>query len=88
MLVTALVMVPLLGSRWRCCRPADAGPLDNGIQFVTLALAGVPEFVTGILLVALFSTSVFHLLPAVTVLPVGYMPWDRQRASSCPSQPW
>lgn len=76
-LVTALVMVPLSLALAMLSARGRGGPLDNGIQFVMLALAGVPEFVTGILLVALFSTSVFHLLPAVTVLPVGYMPWDR-----------
>lgn len=51
--------------------------LDGAITATTLALAGVPEFVTGILLVALFSTSVFKVLPAVTVLPIGASPWDR-----------
>ena len=76
-LVTAVIMIPLsiglamLSARWR------GGVLDNTLQFITLALAGLPEFVTGILLVALFSTSVFHWLPAVTVLPVGGAPWDR-----------
>ncbi len=51
--------------------------VDNVIQFFTLSLAGIPEFVTGILLVALFSTSVFHVLPAVTTLPPGAAPWDQ-----------
>ena len=76
-LVTTLVMVPLavglaLLAGWR-----RGGAVDHVISGVTLALAGVPEFVTGILLVALLSTSVFHVLPAVTVLPPGASILDR-----------
>jgi peptide/nickel transport system permease protein len=83
-LVTAVIMIPtsiglaMLAARWR------GGALDNSLQFVTLALAGLPEFVTGILLVALFSTSVFHWLPAVTVMPVGGAPWDRPASMILP----
>jgi peptide/nickel transport system permease protein len=40
---------------------------DHGIQVVLLGLAALPEFVIGILLVALFSTTVFRLLPSVAV---------------------
>lgn len=83
-LIVALFMVPMalglamLSARFR------GGPVDNIIRFFTLAFAGVPEFVTGILLVAIFSTSVFHLLPAVTVLPVGSMAWERPSAMVLP----
>ncbi|GMA21495.1 ABC transporter permease [Arsenicicoccus piscis] len=76
-LVVTLIMVPLsLGLAILAARHRG-GPIDNAIQVVTLALAGVPEFVTGILLVSLLSTSVFHILPAVTVLPAGAMVWQR-----------
>ena len=33
----------------------------------SLALAALPEFVIGILLIALFSTTVFHCFPAVSI---------------------
>ncbi|WP_286966592.1 MULTISPECIES: ABC transporter permease [Arsenicicoccus] len=76
-LVVALVMVPLsLGLAVLAARHRGRA-VDNVLQVITLALAGVPEFVTGILLVALLSTSVFHVLPAVTVLPAGAMVWER-----------
>lgn len=76
-LLVAIFMVPLsLGLAIISAR-ARGRLLDRAMQFVTLAFAGIPEFVTGILLVALLSTSVVHILPAVTVLPVGSMPWDR-----------
>lgn len=83
-LVVAVLMVPMalglavLSARYR------GGPIDNVIRFVTLAFAGVPEFVTGIVLVALFSTSILHILPAVTVLPIGSMAWDRPSALVLP----
>jgi peptide/nickel transport system permease protein len=75
-LLSAAVMIPLafgtamISSHFRRRRP------DTVIQTVLLALAGVPEFVTGILLVALFSTSLFHIFPAVTIASPGGRPWD------------
>lgn len=75
-LLVAIAMIPLslLGALFCASRRGRAA--DSVVQVIALALAGVPEFVTGILLVALFSTTVFHLFPAVTVLPVGVMPWQ------------
>jgi peptide/nickel transport system permease protein len=76
MLLAAVVMIPLafglamISAHYRRRRP------DTVIQTVLLALAGVPEFVTGILLVALFSTSVFHIFPAVTIDSSTGHPWD------------
>jgi peptide/nickel transport system permease protein len=75
-LLSALVMIPLafaiamISAHFRRRRP------DTVIQTILLALAGVPEFVTGILLVALFSTSVFTIFPAVTIATPGARPWD------------
>ncbi len=75
-LLAALVMIPLafgiamISAHFRRRRP------DTVIQTILLALAGVPEFVTGILLVALFSTSVFTIFPAVTIASAGGHPWD------------
>src|ERR687889_960916 len=75
-LLAALVMIPLafgiamISANYRRRRP------DTVIQTVLLALAGVPEFVTGILLVAVFSTSVFKIFPAVTIDSPGGKPWD------------
>ena len=76
-LVTALIMVPLslgialLATRFR------GSWLDHTIQVITLSLAGIPEFVTGIVLVTVFSTSIFKILPAVTIVPPGDAPWSR-----------
>jgi peptide/nickel transport system permease protein len=45
--------------------------MDNGISIIALSLAALPEFVVGILLILLLSTSVFHVLPAVSLVPPG-----------------
>ncbi len=39
---------------------------DTVVSNVMLALASLPEFVVALLLVILFSTSVFHWLPAIS----------------------
>ncbi len=44
----------------------------------------MPEFVIGILLVALFSTSVFHILPAVTISGSTGHPWDEPKGMILP----
>ena len=48
-------------------------------------MAGLPEFVIGILLVALFSTVVFHWLPAVTISAPDGHPWDEPKVMVLPT---
>jgi peptide/nickel transport system permease protein len=57
---------------------------DTIIQGVLLTLAGLPEFVIGILLVAIFSTTVFHWLPAVTIVSSTGHPWDQPKSMILP----
>lgn len=83
-LIVALVMIPLSLGLSMLSAHGRGGPIDNVLQAITLALAGIPEFVTGIVLVALFSTSVVHWFPAVTVLPLGARPWDRPSSMVLP----
>ena len=49
---------------------------DQAITWVTLILAAMPEFVIGIALITLFATSVFKVLPAVTMSPPGSHVWE------------
>src|SRR3954452_1328161 len=83
-LLSALVMIPvafgiaMISSHYRRRRP------DTVIQTILLGLAGVPEFVTGILLVAVFSTSVFHIFPAVTISSQTGHPWDNPKGMVLP----
>lgn len=70
--------VALLVSRFRY------GRFDQGTQIVLLGLAALPEFVIGILLVALFSTTVIHWLPAVTISEGGSAPWHHPASMLLP----
>lgn len=49
--------------------------IDHGISTFTLLLAAIPEFVLAILLVLLFATTVFRLLPAISYMSPGTPPW-------------
>jgi peptide/nickel transport system permease protein len=76
MVIAAVISVPagvLLGV-WSALRRGRA--VDTAITGISLVLAALPEFVIGIALVALFSTSVFTILPAVTMSPPGSRVWD------------
>ncbi|WP_084653460.1 ABC transporter permease [Nocardioides insulae] len=57
---------------------------DTAIQVVLLTLAGLPEFIVGIVLVAVFSTVVFHALPAVTISAGGEAPWTQPASMILP----
>lgn len=76
MLLAAAISIPvgvLLGvyaAWWRGYKR------DSAITWVTLILAALPEFVIGIALVTLFATSVFQVLPAVTMSPPGSRVWE------------
>jgi peptide/nickel transport system permease protein len=47
---------------------------DHAVVGASVGLAGLPEFVIGILLVTVLATTVFHLLPAIDVFPPGQNP--------------
>jgi hypothetical protein len=64
--IAALVSVPvslLLGSLTALRRDSK---FDTTTTVGSLGLAALPEFVIGILLILLFATQVFHVLPAVS----------------------
>jgi peptide/nickel transport system permease protein len=50
--------------------------VDHGIAVASLAITSLPEFVIAIVLIILFATSVFHLLPAVSLVSPGTKPWS------------
>ena len=58
---------------------------DTVIQTILLAMAGLPEFVIGVLLIALFATTVFTIFPAVTLVPMGGAPWDDPKGMVLPT---
>lgn len=76
LVLAALVSIPIgllvgiYAAWWRGYRR------DQAITWVTLVLAAMPEFVIGIALITLFATSVFQVLPAVTMSPPGSHVWQ------------
>lgn len=50
-------------------------PFDHVVSAILLTVTALPEFVIAIALVILFATVVWHLLPAVSVLPPGTYAW-------------
>jgi peptide/nickel transport system permease protein len=58
---------------------------DNVTSNTMLALASLPEFVVGIILVLLFSVRVWHLLPAVSAIGIGEGPWSDMKGMILPT---
>jgi peptide/nickel transport system permease protein len=75
-LVAALIALPLSVALGVLSAVRRDSMLDHGLSGVTLMLAALPEFVIGILLVLFFATSVFPVLPAVSLLPPDTVPWS------------
>ena len=76
MVIAAVIAIPigLLVGIYSALRRGRT--TDSAITIGSLVLAALPEFVIGIALVALFATSVFTVLPAVTMRPPGTQVWD------------
>jgi len=82
--VSAVVMIPVAFGIAMVSANLRHGRGDSIIQVVLLTVAGLPEFVIGILLVAIFSTTVFHWLPAVTISSSTGHPWDEPKTMVLP----
>jgi peptide/nickel transport system permease protein len=52
------------------------GWLEHGLTVLALVLTALPEFLIGLTLVIVFATSVFQVLPAVSLIPPGSHPWS------------
>jgi peptide/nickel transport system permease protein len=75
MLLASVVSVPvgILVGTWSALRRGRTG--DHVVTGVSLVLAALPEFVVGIGLIVLFSTTVLTVLPSVTMAPPGEPVW-------------
>ncbi len=83
-LIAAIIALPLsilLGVMMATRRDR---PTDHVLSMLTLALASLPEFVIGIGLALLFATNVFHIFPAVTLIPTGEHAWNQPKALVLP----
>jgi peptide/nickel transport system permease protein len=74
--VAALVAIPLslLVGVWTAMRRDR--PVDHVVSTASLILASLPEFVIGIVLILVFATGVFQILPAVSLLGPDQKAWD------------
>jgi peptide/nickel transport system permease protein len=54
-------------------------PVDHASGLITLTFAALPEFVIGIGLVVLLGTTVFTVLPAVSIIPPDDSPWSHPK---------
>jgi peptide/nickel transport system permease protein len=83
--VSALVSIPLsiaIGS-WAALKREKI--FDTLSTNLLLALAALPEFVVGVVLVILLGTTVSRVLPAVSLIPPGSRPWDHASALVLPA---
>jgi peptide/nickel transport system permease protein len=83
--VSAAVAIPMsiLVGVWTAMRRDR--PVDHTVSTVALVLAALPEFVIGIALILLFSTSVFHWFPAVSLLGPDQKAWDDPKVVVLPA---
>ncbi|MFT4230455.1 MAG: ABC transporter permease [Microbacterium sp.] len=68
---TAVIGIPLAIAAGVSAALRPRGFADWLVNTVSIVIAGLPEFVIGILLIVLFSTGLFHLLPAVSISETG-----------------
>lgn len=74
--ISAAVSIPLsiaIGS-WAALKREKI--FDTVSSNLLLVLAALPEFVVAVVLVILFATTVFNVLPAISQIPPGSHPWD------------
>ncbi|ASR39217.1 peptide ABC transporter permease [Prauserella marina] len=78
LLVTAAVLSTLIGlalGTWTAVKRGRAA--DHTVSGISLVIAALPEFVIGVALIVLLSTTVFPLLPSVTLAPPGEPVWSQ-----------
>ena len=76
MSIAGVIAVPLGIALGAISARRRDGVFDQVTSFITLGLAALPEFVVGITLAVLFSTTVFQVLPSVIVTEPGARPWE------------
>lgn len=76
-LLAAILSIPIslvigaLSALWR------DSPFDNATSIGSLALASLPEFVIGMVLIIVFATTLWHFMPAVSRVAPGVSIWSQ-----------
>jgi peptide/nickel transport system permease protein len=79
MLISALISIPLAIAIGAVAARRRDKAFDHVSSMFMLVFAALPEFVTAILLIVLFGTTVFHIFPPVSLIPPGSNPWDHPK---------
>lgn len=85
LMLASVISIPL--SLWLggySARKRDSA-FDNVTSNAMLALASLPEFVVGIILVLVFSVRIWHFLPAVSAIGIGQGPWSDMKGMILPT---
>lgn len=78
LIVVTLVVSTLLGMLLATLAAARKDSwIDHSLSVVALVFSSLPEFIVAVLTVMVFSVTVFHLFPAVSLLPQGAHIWDQ-----------
>lgn len=73
---TSLIALPLSLAVGTLMAVAHGRRFDTILNSLLIGIAGIPEFVIGIVLVLLLSTQLFHLLPPTAMMPPGQTAWE------------
>ena len=84
-LLAALISTPLAIAFGAISARRRDGPFDHVTSVVLLSLAALPEFVVGIGLVVLLGTTVFTILPAVSIIPPDESAWAHPKELVLPT---
>ena len=84
-LCSAIVSIPLSIAIGSYAALRRERVVDTVSSSALLVLAALPEFVVAVLLVIVFSTTVLHLLPAVSEVPPGTSPWANPKILILPT---
>jgi peptide/nickel transport system permease protein len=84
-LLAAVITVPLAIMLGAVSARRRDGPFDHATSITLLTLAALPEFVVAILLVVLLGTTVFTVLPAVSLIPPDDAPWGHMKELVLPT---
>ncbi len=85
LVLAGAISIPLALWIGSYCALKRDSTFDNVTSNVMLALASLPEFVIGIILVLLLSVRVWHVLPAVSAIGIGQGPWSDMRGMVLPT---
>ena len=85
MLLAAVISIPLAVVIGAVTARRRDSKFDHGMSVGLLGLAAMPEFVVAILLVVLLGTTVFQVLPPVSLIPPTDWPWQHMNEMILPT---